>query len=63
MDFDQQKKILKRYRKELLDSNNQLHVEFAGELVNQINTLIGRINCYITDDDKKLKRLADRDKI
>ncbi len=63
MDFEKQKTELKKIRKQLLSSECELHIEFASELIETVNTLIGRINCYITDDDKEVERLAVVDKI
>ena len=31
------------------------------ELIEKVNTLIGRINCYLTDNDRALERLAKID--
>lgn len=58
MDYQKQKKILKMYRDELLSSDSDLHVEFASEVIETLNTMIGRINCYMTNDDLELERLA-----
>lgn len=63
MDFNKQRNLLKRIRTDLLDANCELHVEFASELIEAVNTLIGRLNCYSTDDDTELETMAVRDGI
>jgi hypothetical protein len=61
MDFNKQKNILKKLRADLESEDCELHVEFASDLIDQVNSLIGLINCYLTDDDVELGRLAVED--
>ncbi len=58
--LEAQKFLLKELRA-LVHSFESLDGEFKGELLDTINTLIGRINCYLTDDDIKLEQLAVTD--
>lgn len=62
MNHGLQKMILKKFRT-ICQNHTQLDSEFSGELIETINTLIGRINCYSTDDDSELKRLAIEDEL
>ncbi len=54
-----QKSLLKKLRARV--SSSKLDDEFREEIVDLINTLIGRVNCYSTDDDEEVKKLAIKD--
>lgn len=55
--LNQQKDALKKLRGHLAFSY-EIDEEYTVALIEQVNTLIGRINCYLTDDDKELESLA-----
>lgn len=58
-----QKRMLKNVRNFLKFGNNGLAPEFKDDLVTEVNILIGRVNCDLTEDAKELDRLAIEDDI
>ncbi len=58
--LNKQKTILKEFRL-TLNSSYTLDDEYSEFLIDSIDTLIGRINCSLTDDDSELERLAEID--
>lgn len=62
MNYGIQKMILKALRKQI-KSHKKLDTEFRRELIDVVNCLIGRINCYTTSDDKLLEQLAIEDEL
>lgn len=61
--FNRDKQILKQLRSDLVNKTPNLSHEFKDEVVETLNTLIGRINCYLTDDDGELEHLNKQDKL
>ena len=57
--ISQEKKKLKSLRSKV----EKLTFYGQDEVLTQINTLIGRLNCYLTDDNETLNKLCKKDKI
>lgn len=56
-----QKNHLKELRAQLDTVRSPIDDEYLEEIVETLETMIGRINCYLTDDDDELERLAFQD--